>query len=160
MKPKVKLPMLFVLALLIILVITSQGCGHKETAPDGSTVTFNPSSITYKTPDNVCVQSINVIVRYPDGTPFPKAVVTITGGFAVPNVNGSGYYQFFSDANCSNPVDSGFQAQTDDKGVYSFSAYVPGQITLTTGITTTNSFSDKFEATSGTAVGSADFKFN
>ncbi len=156
------LPGIFLSALILL-----QGCGSSsrlETAPDGSTITFNPSFSTLKSPVDICVSEINVIVRYPDGTPFPKGVVTISGGFAVPNVpgvNGLGLYQFYTAPNCAGTaVNSGFQGQTDDKGVYTFSAFIPGQVTLTTGLTTTNSFTDKLVAVSGTAVGTTDFNFN
>ena len=171
MKLRVKLPMIFVLALPIILVILFQGCGKKtDTTPAGSTITFNPTDFTISSPATICLSPINVIVRYSDGTPIPKALVTISGGFAVPNVDatmvtGSGLYQFYSVPNCGGiAVDSVFQAKTDDTGVYSFSAVIPG---LITGITSTgapfsalNSFTDRLVATSDTAVVTADINFN
>jgi hypothetical protein len=147
------------LEIALSALILLQGCGARdrlETAPDGSTITFDPSSISYANiPNDTCVSPINVILRYPDGTPFPKGVLYISGGFAVPNVTGSGLYQFFSAANCSGvAVNSGFRAQTDVKGVYTFSALIPQ---LVTGTTTTNAFTDKLVAVSGTAVGTSDF---
>jgi hypothetical protein len=171
MKLRVKLPMILVLSLPIILVILFQGCGKKtDTTPAGSTITFNPTNFAIISPAQMCLSPINVIVRYPDGTPIPKAVVTISGGFAVPNVDaamvtGSGLYQFYSAPNCGGAaVDSGFQAKTDDTGVYSFSANIPGLITGTTStgapFSAINSFTDKLVATSDTAVVTADFSFN
>jgi hypothetical protein len=171
MKLRVKLPMILCFALPIILAILFQGCGNNtDTTPAGSTITFNPTGFTYSAPATICLSPINVIVRYPDGAPIPKANVTISGGFAVPNVDpvtvsGSGLYQFYSAPNCSGvAVDSGFQAKTDDTGVYSFSVVIPG---LITGLTSTgapysalNSFTDKLVATSDTAVVTADIKFN
>jgi hypothetical protein len=156
--------MILVLALPIILVILFQGCGNTNTTPDKSTIEFNPTSFTMKAPETVCLTPINVIVRYSDTTPRPKAVVTISGGFAVPNVitgvSGSGLYQFHTEPNCGGvPVDSGFQAQTDDTGVYSFSAVIFGVITLPSS-TALNSFTDKLVATSDTAVATADISFN
>ncbi len=167
-----RLNYLVFLTILVLAMILSQGCGRKtETAPDESTVTFNPTSFTYKAPATICLSPIDVIVRYSDGTPFPKATVNISGGFAVPNVDpvsvtSGGLYQFYSAPNCGGvAVNSGFQAQTDVKGVYSFSIVIFGVISgqTTTGLPYTdllNSFTDKLVATSGTAVGTADFKFN
>ncbi len=124
MKLMVKLPMIFGLALSIILIIVLQGCGKKsDAAPDGSTIEFNPSGYTLAIDTAVCLTPINIVVRYPDNTPHPRAFVTISGGFAVPNVDGTvvsgaGLYQFYSTPNCGGvPLDSGFQVQTDDNGV-------------------------------------------
>jgi hypothetical protein len=169
MKLRVNLPMILVLALPIILVILFQGCGNTDTTPDKSTIEFAPISFTIASPETVCLPLIKVIVRYSDTTPRPKAVVTISGGFAVPNVitgvTGSGLYQFYTEPNCGGvPVDSGFQAKTDDTGVYSFSAIIYGLITETTStglpVQILNSFTDKLVATSDTAVATADLKFN
>lgn len=147
------------LGIALSALILLQGCGASdrlESAPDGSTITFDPSSTDLANiPKDVCVSPVNVILRYPDGTPFPRGVLNISGGFAVPNLSGSGLYQFFSAPNCGGTaVNSGFQAQTDVKGIYSFSILVPA---LVTGTTTTNAFTDKLIAVSGTAVGSFDF---
>lgn len=169
MKLRVKLPMILVLALPIIMVILFQGCGNTNTTPDKSTIEFNPTSFTIAAPETVCLPLIKVIVRYSDATPRPKAVINISGFFAVPNVltgvAGSGLYQFYTEPNCGGvPVDSGFQAKTDDTGVYSFSASIFGLITETTSTGLTfqipNSFADKLVATSDTAVATADLKFN
>jgi hypothetical protein len=89
----------------------------------------------------------------------------------VPNVDpiavtGGGVYQFYSAPNCGGTaVNSGFRGQTDVKGVYSFSILIPGLISgqTSTGFPFTNlvnSFTDKLVATSGTAVGTSDLKFN
>ncbi len=149
------------LGIALPAMILLQGCGASdrlETAPDGSTITFDPTSIAYaNVPRDTCVSPINVILRYPDGTPFPRGVLNISGGFAVPNMSGSGLYQFYSAPNCGGvAVSSGFQAQTDVKGVYSFSALVPAFVS---GGTTTNLFTDQLVAVSGTAVGTASFVF-
>ncbi len=156
-----------ILGIFFIIMALLPGCGsgsRLETAPDGSTVTFDPSGFTLTSPTDVCVPDINVILRYPDGTPFPRGVVTISGGFAVPNVPGVvglGVYQFYTSANCGGAaVNSGFQGQTDVKGVYTFSVFIPGNVTLTSGLTITNGFTDKLQAISGTAIGTTDFKFN
>ncbi len=147
------------LGIAVSALILLQGCGASdrlETAPDGSTITFDPGDFSFaNVPEGLCVTPVNVILRYPDGTPFPRGVVYISGGFAVPNLSGSGLYQFYSSQNCGGvPVNSGFQAQTDVKGVYSFSVFVPA---LVSGTTTTNAFTDKLVAVSGTAVGTTGF---
>jgi hypothetical protein len=171
MKLKIKLPMILGLALPIFLSILLHGCGNKtDITPDGSTIEFSPTSYTIKSPATICLSPINVTVRYLDSTPHPRAVVAISGGFAVPNVDatmvsGAGLYQFYSAPNCSGvPVDSGFQVKTDDNGVYSFSAVIPGLITEITPtgalFVVINSFTDKLVATSGTAVKTADISFN
>lgn len=80
---------------------------------------------------------------------MPSAKVRISGAFAVPSPGAT--YQFYwkpgGDQDPTNPpVNSGFEAQTDDFGVYIFSVVIFG---------TSTGFTDTIFVTSGTASGSA-----
>jgi hypothetical protein len=124
-----------------------QGCGDNESAPDGSTITIDPSSVSLNNPGETVVD-LKAIVRYPDGTPMPYANVIISGGFAIPST--AGLYQFYwgPNGNLSAtpiPVDSGFLAQTNKYGVYDFSIVVFGF-----------PFKDTIRVTSGTVAGTTD----
>ncbi len=159
-----------ILALVLGSLAFIDGCGSKdrlETAPDGSTITFSPTGHTQAGITAPTCATFAITLRYPDQTPFPRGVVTIYGPFAEPRnaTNNSPRYQFYSAANCNLPgasgaaVNSGFQGQTDVKGVYTFSALIYDVITVTTPtgpVTGTNIFKDSIEAHSGTAFGSAD----
>lgn len=159
MRKNMKLVSLFFLCMLMTSFIYMQGCGVRKddcTAPDGSTITINPASITWTTGGAGIVQDLQdnwtVRVGYPDGTPMPKACITISGALAVP----SGYsaYQFqFSPASVSpnTPVPSGFEAQTDDSGQYTFSTLI------TSG---TGTFKDTIYVQSGTNKQGADYVIN
>jgi hypothetical protein len=140
---------------LSMLALVS-GCGKEKVSPDQSTITFNPASFTQAGIISDQVLNLSLVVRYPDGSPMPKANVKIFGAFAVPNVIPS--YQFylhpdaFQDPN-NIPVDSGFQAQTDDLGTYNFSIALFSQVTFSNGISVVNAFRDNINATSGSAFG-------
>lgn len=143
---------LLILIALVATSILSNGCGNnRSSAPFGSKLTFNPASITVTTPIDICLTPMKVIVQDADLQPLSKTIVSIAGGFANPNLSGGGLYQFFDGPDCSGTaVNSGFDGVTDKNGVYTFSILVPA----------TSVFIDKLEATSGTAVASADFNFN
>ena len=103
-----------------------------------------------------------VVTRYADGTPIPKAPLKITGGFAEPRnaTNTTTRYQFyFNPGGENNPnnikADSGFEAQTDDRGVYNFSVTIFGTVG---GVP--NSFKDTVVVYSGTAIGSFALSVN
>jgi len=147
MKLTARLFSVLVLAFLIAPIALFQGCGDNESAPDGSTVTIDPSSVSLNNPGETVVD-LKVIVRYPDGTPMPYANVIISGGFAMPST--AALYQFYwgpggnlVDPNI--PVDSGFLAQTNEYGVYDFSIVVFGL-----------PFKDTIRVTSGSAAGTSD----
>jgi len=160
---------LFLLILAFILVLSALllACGkRKEGAPDGSTITFNPASHSQSGIAAPTCATFDVTVRYSDGTPMPNAIVTIYGPFAEPRntANANARYQFFAYGNCdlnpggNIPVDSGFQVQTNDSGIYTFSANIFDIVTQTTPtgtLTAPNVFSDTIEAHSGQAFGSA-----
>ena len=102
--------------------LTSISC----TAPDGSTITITPSSQPIDTGGaGLSVPTSldwTVRVSYPDGTVMPKACITVSGAFAVPNGFGLYQFEFFpSSVTPNTAVNSGFSAQTDDFGQYTFS---------------------------------------
>lgn len=134
MKLTIKHKQLVILALLLVLLLIAliQGCGGTDstkncTAPDGSKITITPSDQSITTGGAVHPGFNNnwiVRVAYPDGSVMPKACITITGTFAFPNP--LGLYQFYYFPNSTdNPnniaVNSGFAAQSDDFGQYTFS---------------------------------------
>lgn len=139
------------LALLLVLfaVILTQGCGTSqrecEAAPDGSTITINPSSQTM-VPGSIL--NWTAVVRYPDDTPMPFACLYITGAQAVPN--GTAYTFAYNPEWGGSPVlvNSGFRAKTDDNGKYDFATLISsGTVT-----------SDTIYVHSGTAIGSAELQ--
>jgi len=146
MKLTAKLPIGLVLALLIIPTVLFPGCGDNTSIPDKSTITLDPSSVTLKNPPMDTAVNFKVTIRYSDGTPIPNARMFISGGFAQPNA--AGLYQFYYYPNgTQNPntaVNSGYEAQADDFGVYNFSIVLSG-----------SAFNDTIYVTSGTAVESA-----
>jgi len=133
MKLTIKHKQLVILALLLVLLLITlvQGCGGENstkncTAPDGSTITITPSSQTLSTGGAglsfPTALDWTVKVAYPDGTIMPKACITVAGTFAVPNGFGLYQFQFYPSQVTPNlPVNSGFSAQTDDFGQYTFS---------------------------------------
>jgi hypothetical protein len=149
------------LGIALSALISLQGCGsgsRLETAPDGSTITFNPDGHSQTGISAPTCATFALTIRYPDGTPFPKGVVQIFGPFAQPRA--SAHYQFYSSANCpaGAEINSGFQGQTDVKGEYYFSALIYDVVSVTTStgtITVPNTFTDNIEAHSGTAFKAA-----
>jgi hypothetical protein len=147
------------MALLMMIILASPvyllpGCGNNEAAPDGATIVINPSS-TSATITADTTFNYTVTVRYADGKPYPKAIVHIYGPFAVPrNVGGTNpRYQFYYGpggplGTNPLPVDSGFDAQTDDYGNYHFSILVYGTVGGAA-----NAFTDTIDVSSGSALG-------
>ena len=135
---------ILILSLLSSLLLLA-GCGNENIPPDGSTIYVGPdhsqAGIAADRPVN-----FTVVARYPDGTPMPKAIIKISGAFAVPRP--FSHYQFYRspDALSGTEVDSGFLVQTGDDGSYMFSAL----ISFANG-----EFSDTIVATSGTTIGTA-----
>jgi hypothetical protein len=143
--------------MLILIAIALQGCGdtHSTSVPDGSTITINPPTLTMSKVDNTS-QDFKVTVKDKNGDPINKAQVTITGAFAQPrnSTNTTARYQFYrfsgGEVNPSNsPVDSGFTAETDPNGTYTFSITIYGFVG---GLP--NAFTDNIDIYSGTAFGS------
>jgi hypothetical protein len=150
MKFTAKLPLVSVLALLMIPVLFFTGCGKNEGVPDQSKITIDPVSVSLQNIVGDTIQNYNVIVRYADGTPIPYAKIHISGAFAMPASAAMYQFYYYPDGT-QNPagnatVDSGFDAQTDKFGVYTFSIVVfgPG-----------SAFKDTLNITSGTTSGSS-----
>jgi hypothetical protein len=145
---------LFVLALTLLLssVILFHGCGDNKAVPFGSKITINPTAAALKGIPGDTTENFKVLVTYTDGTPIPKAIIHITSSFAVTNSGVAPLYQFYyypdgpDRVGGNTRVNSGYDAQTDDYGVYDFSVSVfgPG-----------STFNDTINVTSGTAVGTA-----
>ncbi|HXY53428.1 MAG TPA: hypothetical protein VEM40_02015 [Nitrospirota bacterium] len=156
---KQKQTVILTLLFVLILITLAQGCGSESnsnncTAPAGSKITISPASSTISTGGVGLFQPTNlnwlVTVDYPDGTVMPKACITVIGTFAVPN--GYGLYQFFTGPNSTGvAVNSGFSAQSDDFGQYTFSTL------LTAG---TGTWTDTLYVQSGTNQGSATITVN
>jgi len=158
MKLTINHKQIVILALLLVMLLITmiQGCGSESsssncTAPDGSTITITPSSQTIDTKNAGLVASTSfdwlVKVAYPDGTVMPKACITVSGAFAVPDVRALYQFQFYPSSVMPNlAVNSGFNAQTDDHGAYVFSTL------LSAG---TGTWSDTIYVRSGTNSGNA-----
>lgn len=145
--------MKFITVFMLLFGLAIAGCGKEITAPDRATISIGPShtqtGIAADTPVN-----FTVVVRYPDGTPMPNAVVKISGAFAVPRATPHYQFYYYPDAldNPPNlPVDSGFLIQTGDDGSYMFSV----EINASNG-----TFADSIVGTSGTTIGSATIAVN
>jgi hypothetical protein len=107
---------------LISLLFISYGCGGGgggEDAPAGSTITVNPSSITYDSISGDTIQNISVVVKNEDAILLNNVELFISGPFAEPRVPAR--YQFYKKFDAADPVDSGFTAVTNQNGVYEFS---------------------------------------
>jgi len=119
----------FILLLTVTLMMSLfAGCGVEKkecTAPDQSTITITPSFQQVKTSSGLSTDmpfDWTVIVKYQDGTPMPQACITVSGSQAVPNAGGAYQFQYYPSWTSPNlAVDSGFSAQTDDYGQYTFS---------------------------------------
>lgn len=146
-----KKPIALIAGLLTLSLLSLTNCGDNEAVPAGSTITINPASVSLKDIPGDTVVNFKVIVKYSDGTPMPYAKIHITGAFAEPAV--AAPYQFYyypgGDRVPNTPVNSGFNAQTDEYGVYDFSlvVYGPG-----------SGFDDTIYVSSGTVVGTATIK--
>lgn len=155
-----RLPLILVLTML---TMPFQGCGKNSpsTPTDGATITMSPTTITSSISSET-YYNITVIARYQDGTPYPNAMLNISGAFAEPRnaTNTNARYQFYAypggNLNTGNvKVDNGFTAYTDNFGTYNFSIVVYGTVG-----NFTNSFKDSINVISGSAFGSLGVSIN
>lgn len=154
MKIKKKLRTYVSLALLIGLSFLYQGCGeeeNKQIPPDGSTITINPDAVELVSPTDA-VQNYTVVVKYADGNPIPYAIVHISSAFSAPFIPAQFQFYYYVDGP-NNPegntaVNSGFYAQTDEFGIYEFSAVIFGGTV----------FEDTIYLTSGSAYAESTLK--
>lgn len=157
MKLTIKLISILVLVLIASPIIVLEGCGSNNSATDRSTILVNPASVSPSISADM-IQDFTVTVRYSDGTPYPKAVLYISGPFAQPRnaTNTNPHYQFYYGpggnlAAGNIPVNSPFKAQTDDYGNYQFSILIPDPV-LINGVMGPNTFSDTIDIFSGSAL--------
>jgi len=148
MKDRMKNKTILCLICLAFLLLLVQACGSKsEEAPSGSALKFTTGDQTLTIAQPTCVL-LQILVSYSDGTPMPHALVTVLGSLAGPGTGA--LYQFYSLPGCDtgggSPVNSGFQAEADDSGVFTFSALITNPAVT---------FSDTIYAYSGSAVGTA-----
>lgn len=162
MKLTIKRKQIVILALFLVLLLITliQGCGNTNgsecQAPDGSKITITPSSQTVTTNGTGLAFPTpldwTVTVFYPDGTIMPKACINVSGTFAVPNGYALYQFQFYPSSVSPNlPVNSGFAAQTDESGQYTFSTL------LSAG---TGTFNDTIYVRSGSNSGNATVTVN
>lgn len=131
--------------LVIVGLFLFWGCSAGSfTAPSGSTITMNPSSVTITSLSGDVIQNFSVTVKDKDGKLSNKAQLFISGQAAAPRIPSR--YQFYRGVNGNTPVDGGFTAETDNFGIYNFSIKIPALVDGTT-----NSFKDNIEITSGGA---------
>ena len=161
MRQNSKLVSLVFLLFLLAPAIFLEACGKNDGAPDGATITINGPTQALSIADDTTLD-FTVVVRYADGSPIPRAPVKITGGFAEPRnaTNTTTRYQFYfypgGELTPNNlKVDSGFEAETDDRGTYNFSVTIFG---IVGGVP--NSFTDSIVVYSGTAIGTASLSVN
>jgi len=137
--------------MFMLLVGLLPSCGDNKTIPDGSTITIDPSSVTLTNISTDSTINFTLILRYSDGTPIPLGRFRISGAFAAPNASAAYQFYYFptgpDNPNGNTAVPSGFEAQTDDNGVYKFSIVVFGSNV---------GFIDTIRADSGTASGTVD----
>lgn len=133
------------LLLIIVLILSASSCGNDDAAPQGALITVSPLAFTIAGIAANTTVNFKVTVTYSDGTPIPSAILEISGPMAVPRANA--HYQFYYFPDGATPVSSGFRAQTDKFGVYSFSiiVYGPGNI-----------FNDSISIFSGTSSTTID----
>src|SRR5208337_2064737 len=137
MNIKLRTYAIFLLTAVTTVVILFQGCGSKNSdAPDGSTITINPSSLTLTNPFlyGDVIQDYTVTARYADGTPIPDVALSISGSFAFPVITSTGgafnspCYEFWNapggSAGGGSRVDNGFVAETDSSGTFKFSIVI------------------------------------
>ncbi|MEK6725301.1 MAG: hypothetical protein AABY54_01940 [Deltaproteobacteria bacterium] len=130
--------------LLIAGLLSLWGCSSGSfTAPSGSTMTVNPSSISESISADT-THNFTVTVSDADGKPLNGAEVFITGAFAAPRTVAR--YQFYRDVGAVTSVNSGFSGKTDEFGNYYFSIVVPATVGGAA-----NVFTDTIDVRSGAA---------
>ena len=143
--------------LLILLIMAAAGCGRDNNsvtsdclAPFGSTITLDPPAPILKGGGLDLWQDFQVVVTYPDGDPMPKACINITGTFATGAIPAYTFY-YYPKAHAGNTaVPSGFDAQTNNSGSYTFSILISSA---------TGSFKDDIVVKSGANSGQAPIEF-
>jgi len=146
------LTLLLVMLVVILMLVGCGTSGKNCIAPADSSVTVTGAGSFVGLAADTGV-NYTVVVKYSDGSVMPKACVNISGSLAAPRNPGgiAARYQFYFFPNGTNDpnnaaVNSGFDAQTDDFGAYTFSA----MITAGSG-----TFTDTITVISGSNIGTA-----
>ncbi len=139
--------LLFTVCSLLFSVLL-WGCGDSVSAPTGSTITINPSSLSIESIAGDTIYNYTVYVTNKEGNPLDGIEIWISGAFAAPRTPAR--YQFCRKSDGIEPVNSSFSAETDELGVYYFSIIVP---VIVDG--EPNAFKDDIEVRSGSAFASA-----
>ena len=129
------------------LFLSLWGCGKTDsiTAPSGSTITVNPSSVSITGPiSGDVIQNFRVSIKDKIGNPLNNAQLFIFGMAAAPRTPTR--YQFYREVNANTAVDSGYTASTNSFGVYEFSIKIPASVNGSS-----NSVTDQIEISSGDA---------
>jgi len=146
-----------IIVALLVAAFFLPACGLRKedcSAPDGSVVVITPEKIEWAIAANTTLptdlqDNWVVKVTYPNGTPMPNACLRIWASLAVPSTYGTFQFQYYPKDQVPNVVvNSGFAAQTDENGSYTFSTLIPGG---------TGEFSDNIWAQSGANLGSASY---
>lgn len=111
--------LLFAICYLLFAVLL-WGCGSlggdSVSAPPDSTITINPETLSVadsREEEDWHTQFFSIYVQNSDGTPLGNVKITISYPWAVPD--SSGVVQLYDG---DNKVNSPFDAETDDFGVY------------------------------------------
>lgn len=108
----------FIYGIFILGLISILGCGKGEsfTAPSGSTITINPSSVSVTDGSSTASthsQPFTITVLDSNGKPMNDTEISIFFQWAVPDI--AGVVQLYDG---STPKNSPFTAVTDENGVY------------------------------------------
>lgn len=142
---------LFISCIILVISMSPWGCGKGDstTAPSGGTITFDPTSHSQTGIASNTTVNFTVEVKDLNGKPMNKAKLKISGPFAVPRTPVA-YYQFYRGYNATGgAVNSGFEAETDEFGVYVFSVIIDAAAAA-------GGFGDYIAVFSGTNFGSAE----
>ncbi|MBM4136572.1 MAG: hypothetical protein FJ241_07045 [Nitrospira sp.] len=134
------------LLLLFLFLIPFSGCGESVSAPPGAKVKINPSEVTITDTGAIDThtQFFSISVTDANDIPLGNIKITISYPWAVPD--SSGVVQLY---NGSTPVNSPFDTETDDFGIYNLRMdYQSGGL----------DYKGDLEVRSGTAYGKASFE--
>jgi hypothetical protein len=146
-----RLTILSLMLAILAMLVAPLGCGQLKpdeckSASDGATITINPSSFTVTDPHDVWrTVPFTITVKDADSNPLNSTRIVIFHAYAVPDWHG--FVQLY---NGSTPVNSPFEACTDDFGVYNLRLdYDAG-----------TAFTGDLEVRSGTAFAIASLSVN
>ena len=131
---------------LLICLTALAGCGGGGggvSAPDGSSITINPGSLSIADPHDFWrTTNFTISVKNADGQPMGDAKIAISFPYAVPDSHG--YVQLYDGTTAKN---SPFDAKTDEFGVYNL------RFDFRAGV----AYTGDLEVRSGSAFGTSTF---